>query len=266
MLQDKESDWTYVPLNNSFGQSINNVFYATFGSQKAFVKVNASPLLATISQAGLTPKIIWTKRNSNGEMLTAQSWIDGVVLAATEMGDTQINQSLATLHHSKKLVESFKKFGNGVTAPRQWVDELYQNAHRHLIANSFLSDLLTELRQAIPKFDPTNAVVVHGDVNHHNWLKNDHSGKIYLVDWDTVALSDAYIDLAHLLSHYIAPSQWRKWLEYSGYKVDDETFVKIKWYGILSFLRQINENLWSDNMQAANSEILGLRNFCDIVK
>lgn len=266
MMQGNEADWHYVPLNNSFGQSVNNVFYATFGSQKAFVKVNASPLLASISQVGLTPKIIWTKRNSNGDMLTAQAWVDGVVLAATEMGDMQVNQTLATLHHSKMLVEAFKKFGNDVTTPKQLANKLHQHAHRSLIQNTYLSNALSELREATPKFEAQHAVVVHGDVNHHNWLKNDHSGKIYLVDWDTVALSDAFVDVAHLLSHYIAPNQWREWLEYSGYRVDDETFVKIKWYGTLSFLKQINENLWSDNLQAANLEILGLRNFSDIFK
>jgi thiamine kinase-like enzyme len=266
MMQDNETAWHYVPLNHSFGQNVNNVFYATFGSQKAFVKVNASPLLASISQVGLTPKIIWTKRNSNGDMLTAQSWVDGVVLAATEMGNPQINQILATLHHSKMLVESFKKFGNDVTTPRQLVEKLYQNAHRNMISNSFLSDLLSDLRQVTPDFDSQKAVVVHGDVNHHNWLKNDHSGKIYLVDWDTVALSDAFVDIGHLLSHYISPKQWQEWLAYSGYKLTDDTFSKIKWYGTLSFLKQINENLWSDNIQATNLEILGLRNFCDIFK
>ncbi|GFH41375.1 phosphotransferase family protein [Pseudolactococcus insecticola] len=266
MMLDNESDWHYLPLNNSFGRNDNNVFYATFGSQKAFVKVNASPLLASISQVGLTPKIIQSRRNSNGDMLTFQSWIDGVVLDATEMGDPQVNQTLATLHHSKMLVESFIKFGNQVTRPRDWAETLYSKAHKSLIANSFLSELLDELRAATPAFDAQNAVVVHGDVNHHNWLKNDHSGKIYLVDWDTVALSDAFVDVGHLLSHYIAPTQWREWLDYSGYKIEADTFLKIKWYGTLSFLKQINENLWSDNMQAANLEILGLRHFCNIFK
>lgn len=266
MIQGNDVDWHYVPLNNSFGQNINNVFYATFGNQKAFVKVNASPLLVSISQVGLTPKIIWTKRNSNGDMLTAQSWIDGLVLDATEMGDMQVNQTLATLHHSKMLIEAFKKFGNHVTTPRHLVETLYKDAHKSLLNNSYLSGMLSELREATPKFDPQKAVVVHGDVNHHNWLKNDHSGKIYLVDWDTVALSDPFVDVAHLLSHYIAPNKWREWLSYSGYRVDEEAYAKVKWYGILSFLKQINENLWSDNLQAANLEIIGLRNFANIFK
>ncbi|MDR1606578.1 MAG: phosphotransferase family protein [Streptococcaceae bacterium] len=264
MMQGNEADWHYVPLNKSFGKSVNNVFYATFGNQKAFVKVNASPLLASISQVGLTPKIIWTKRNSNGDMLTAQSWVDGFVLEATEMGDRQVNQTLTTLHHSKMLVEAFKKFGNQVTTPRQLVDTLYQKAHSKLLMNTYLSQVLSELQEATPKFKPKKAVVVHGDVNHHNWLRNEHSGKIYLVDWDTVALSDAFVDVAHLLSHYIAPSQWQDWLTYSGYLVDEATYTKIKWYGTLSFLKQINENLWADNFQATNLEILGLRNFCEL--
>ena len=266
MMQENDVDWHYVPLNNSFGQSINNVFYATFGNQKAFVKVNASPLLASISQVGLTPKIIWTKRNSSGDMLTAQSWVDGLVLAATEMGDIQINQTLGTLHHSKMLVEAFKKFGADVTTPKNLIDTLYKQAHRRLLENTYLSEALAQVREATPKFDAQQAVLVHGDVNHHNWLRNDHSGKIYLVDWDTVALSDAFVDVAHLLSHYVAPSKWRDWLDYSGYRVDEEAYAKVEWYGMLSFLKQINENLWSDNLQAANSEIIGLRNFRAIFK
>ncbi|HAI26100.1 MAG TPA: phosphotransferase, partial [Lactococcus lactis] len=107
-------------------------------------------------------------------------------------------------------------------------------------------------------------VVVHGDVNHKNWLVDDNSGKIYLVDWDTVFLSDSMVDMAHVLSHYIKPNNWSLWLMTSGVRPRSDIMDKVAWYGKLSFLRQISEYLSRGKMKEVNQEILGLRKFCEL--
>ena len=50
------------------------------------------------------------------------------------------------------------------------------------------------------------------DVRHSNWIETE-SGLIYLVDWDSVRLTDRMLDVAHILSHYIPDSNWRDWLK-----------------------------------------------------
>ena len=48
---------------------------------------------------------------------------------------------------------------------------------------------MADLRQTIPGFREDHATIVHGDVRHSNWIETD-SGLIYLVDWDSVRLTD----------------------------------------------------------------------------
>lgn len=45
---------------------------------------------------------------------------------------------------------------------------------------------------------------------------------IYLVDWDSVRLTDRMFDVAHLLSHYIPEARWEEWLIYYGYKYNEK--------------------------------------------
>ena len=93
---------------------------------------------------------------------------------------------------------------------------------------------------------------------------DDNSGKIYLVDWDTVFLSDSMVDMAHVLSHYIKPTNWSLWLMTSGVRPRSDIMEKVAWYGKLSFLRQISEYLSRGKMKEVNQEILGLRKFCEL--
>ena len=55
-------------------------------TEKVFIKRNTSPLLAALSKEGLAPKMIWTKRTANGDVLTAQEWLEGRLLHADEIG------------------------------------------------------------------------------------------------------------------------------------------------------------------------------------
>ena len=48
---------------------------------------------------------------------------------------------------------------------------------------------------------------------------------IYLVDWDSVRLTDRMYDVAFLLSHYI-PYTRCEWLNYYGYKDNEKYAVK----------------------------------------
>ena len=75
--------------------------------------------------------------------------------------------------------------------------------------------------------------LVHGDVRHSNWIETD-SGLIYLVDWDSVRLTDRMFDVAHMLCHYIPEHQWKEWLTYYGYKYNQTVLNKL--YGTVNCL------------------------------
>ncbi|QDK70878.1 phosphotransferase family protein [Lactococcus protaetiae] len=253
------ANWDMTPVKGGSG----NAFSGKIDKERIFIKKNGSPFLPSIYLEGITPKVLWTKRTAEGDTLSAQPWIDGHTLSPEDMSDRQINHILAHLHDSKKLVESYKKLGSQVIPPKQLLENCVKQT-KALQTNRFLSSIIEEMYQEIPELQNDEVVVVHGDVNHKNWLVDDASGKIYLVDWDTVFLSDSMVDMAHVLSHYIQHEDWSLWLMSSGVRPRADLMDKVAWYGKLSFLRQISEYLVRGKMKEVNQEILGLRNFCEL--
>ena len=95
------------------------------------------------------------------------------------------------------------------------------------------------------------ATIVHGDVRHSNWIETE-SGLIYLVDWDSVRLTDRMFDVAHMLCHYIPEHQWKEWLTYYGYKYNQTVLNKLYWYGQLSYLSQISKYYENQDLENVN--------------
>lgn len=252
-------DLDMIPVKGSSG----NAFTAHNDESRVFIKKNANPMLTSIYLEGITPRVLWTKRTAEGDMLSAQPWINGHTLTPEEMGDTQINQILSHLHKSKKLVESYKKLGSSAVKPKILLENIFGGSLA-LQNNRFLAGIVSEMRKEIPELLDEEVTVVHGDVNHNNWLVDDDTKRIYLVDWDTVFLSDPMVDVAYILAHYIRPVSWSRWLTYSGYQPRKNVMEKVAWYGKLSFLRQISDDLAKGRIREVNEEILGLRNFCKL--
>ena len=90
--------------------------------------------------------------------------------------------------------------------------------------NHYIQSVVKNLRKTVPAFREDYATIVHGDVRHSNWIETE-SGLIYLVDWDSVRLTDRMLDVAHILSHYIPDSNWRDWLGYYGYKYNQKYLI-----------------------------------------
>lgn len=88
----------------------------------------------------------------------------------------------------------------------------------------------------------------------------------FLVDWDSVRLTDRMYDVAYLLSHYIPRSRWSEWLSYYGYKNNDKVMQKIIWYGQFSHLTQILKCFDKRDMEHVNQEIYALRKFREIFR
>lgn len=258
MLQSEEN-WQLQPIDGSTGDT----FYGSLGVQKAFIKRNATPILAAVAKEEIAPKLLWSRRSANGDTLSAQEWIDGGVLSASEMQDNQINIILNKLHRSRSLVDTFMKMGNLAYGPEELLKDAYESLYGVFEKNTFLMNIFKDMKANIPEFDINQAAVIHGDVNHKNWIKSN-TEKIYLVDWETAILSDPMVDVAHILSHYVEPRNWNTWLAYSGYKSRKDIMRSVQWYGRLSFFRQIELYLKKQDLYRVNREIYNLRMFNQI--
>lgn len=252
-----EKEMQLVPLRGKSGQAYMGVYP---DGEKIFVKYNTTPIIAALAKEQIAPQLLWSKRTINGDTMIAQQWLDGRLLERQDMNSKQIVQIMMRLHQSKNLVNQLLQLNYRIENPFDLIRSWEQEAPKQLQDNSYLQSIVTELKKNLPDFNAEKATIVHGDVRHTNWVITT-SGMIYLVDWDTVRLSDRMYDVAHLVSHYIPQRHWKDWMSYYGFKDNDLVMSKFYWYGQLSYLRQILTFFDLKQMDKVNQEIYDLRRF-----
>lgn len=257
-----DQDLTLTPLQGKSGQAYMGVYP---DGQRVFVKMNTTPILPALAKEQIAPPLLWAKRTSNGDTMSAQEWLDGRLLERADMNSKQIVQILLRLHKSKPLVNQLLQLGYRLENPYDLLAAWEQAAPLQLQQNSYLQSIVAELKRTLPEFRSELATIVHGDVNHRNWVITT-SGMIYLVDWDTLRLTDRMYDVAHIVSHYIPQRHWKDWLTYYGYKDNDLVMTKFAWYGQLSYLMQILAYFDLRRMDKVNQEIYDLRQFRSVLE
>lgn len=249
-----DKEWRLQPIKGATGQT----YIGRRETERVFIKRNTSPLLAALSKEGIAPKLVWTKRTVNGDVLSAQEWLDGQVLTPEELGKrNDVIDVLYHLHHSRLLKNMLEKIGGQAFTPRALLMNYDQAVPMELKSNSFLTRVYRYLKENIPKDNPEKYMVVHGDVNHRNWLVSNHY--LYLVDWDSVMIADPALDIGMLLGHYVPKHQWKKWLLSYGLYPSDEALERVYWYVLYGFLQGINHFHQENDRREMNIEILKLK-------
>ena len=249
-----DKDWYLEPIKGATGQT----YMGTRATERVFIKRNTSPLLAALSKEGIAPKLVWTKRTANGDILTAQQWLDGRVLSSSEIGQrNDVIDVLYQLHHSYMLKNMLQKIGGQIQTPETLLGNYEEKLPVELKQNQYLSRVYQSLSERIPDYSPHNYTVVHGDVNHRNWLVSNNY--LYLVDWDSVMLADPALDIGMILGHYVPKEEWNKWLLSYGVQADESVLQRIEWYVIINFLQEILRHQQGNEMRAMNVEILKLK-------
>ncbi len=59
------SEWEITPAGGATGEA----YFAKFQDRKLFLKRNSSPFLAVLSAEGIVPKLVWTRRMENGDVI-----------------------------------------------------------------------------------------------------------------------------------------------------------------------------------------------------
>jgi len=253
-----DNNWRLQPIKGATGQT----YMGIRASEKVFIKRNTSPLLAALSKEGIAPKMVWTKRTANGDVLTAQEWLDGRLLKAEEIGKrNDVVDVLYHLHHSHMLKEMLKKIGGEIYTPDRMLADYERQLPQELKKNSYLAKVINYLYDYLPEYPVQNYAAVHGDVNHRNWLVSNNY--LYLVDWDSVMVADPAVDLGMILGHYVPQSGWNKWLLAYGSLPSDSTMARIYWYVLFSFLQEILRHHQTADRRAMNTEILQMKRVFD---
>lgn len=218
------NDWTV----SSAGGSTGEAYIAESDTEKIFLKRNSSPFLAVLSAEGFVPKLLWTKRLENGDVITAQKYLYGRELKPSEMNMKQVATLLKKIHASEPLVFMLSRLGKEPLTPEHILDNLLLKEEL-LNSTPLFKDVLSFLSSNQKAVSVPEKTVCHSDLNHNNWLLDDDD-TLYLVDWDSAVIADPALDLSLLLYWYIDESEWKDWLFFYGWEDTFSLRLRLHWY------------------------------------
>ncbi|WP_332893354.1 phosphotransferase family protein [Lottiidibacillus patelloidae] len=249
--------WSIYPAGGATGEAYYAVDHS--GNQRLFIKRNSSPFLAVLSAEGIVPKLLWTKRLESGDVIIAQTWVQGRQLKGLEMNDHCTSTILRKIHHSSELLNMLKRIGKTPLTPEDILNRIIRktnelNENDNLIIKDAISYLQTSIAEV--KVD-VKYVVCHCDVNHNNWIMSDE-GDIFLIDWDGAMIADPALDIGMLLYSYVPFEEWGSWLKQYGVELTDDLKKKMHWYvvaqTILSLLWYVGRDSTAE-VQAATDRL-----------
>ncbi len=221
-------NWKIVSAGGSTGAA----YYAHSEQKQLFLKRNSSPFLAVLSAQGIVPKLVWTKRLENGDVVTAQQWLDGKALNNEEMQHPKVAKLLSKIHHSSELLDMLLRIEKTEVTPEnslKTVKELIQN---NSIQTLVLYKAYKYLESRLPYIHIDHQVVCHCDLDHHNWMLSEN-GELYLIDWDNARVGDPAMDIGRILQSYIPMEDWNQWLAYYGVENSTHLMQRMHWYLII---------------------------------
>lgn len=223
-------EWEITPAGGATGDA----YVAEYDGRKLFLKRNSSPFLAVLSAEGIVPKLVWTKRMENGDVITAQQWLNGRELKPHDMESEQVASLLRKIHRSQDLVEMLKRLGKTPLSPHTMIHKLRPMLHQWA-CEPLITQAFAWLEQQLPSIRCDEFAVCHGDMNHNNWLLSE-DGRLYLIDWDGAVIADPAIDIGMLLYSYIPKEKWEDWLQFYGLELTHDLHLRMKWYTIVQTL------------------------------
>lgn len=256
---EKESGWKLHPIGGETGQA----FMGTRDHEKIFLKKNSSPFLAALSLEGITPKLIWTKRTGNGDVLTAQEWCNGRTLKAHEMNGSNIVKILDQLHESDILKRLLGRVGGDTISELDLLAEYERDLPADLESHPLMQKAYDFLLSSLPlAYTKEDIRVCHADISNKNMLLSD-DGSLFIVDWDTAVLMDYLFDIGQLLARFIEKENWKKWASENNLKFSENEKKRIYWYVKINLLLDIKYMHRKNRYDQMNDLLLKLNRCMD---
>ncbi|MBM4762608.1 phosphotransferase family protein [Bacillus sp. B15-48] len=248
-------EWEIIPAGGATGTA----YFARYEEQRLFLKRNSSPFLAVLSAEGIVPKLIWTKRLENGDVITAQQWLTGRELKSTEMEENRVAKLLNKIHRSKPLLNMLTRLGKTPIQPETILDIIKEEIDVGLSGHPSVVGAMDFLTKELKNIDYEEKVVCHCDVNHNNWLLTENN-QLYLIDWDGALIGDPAIDLGLLLYSYIPEEKWEDWLNLYGLPLTENLRLRMKWYVLAQILMSINWHKHKNRLTEMDRWVVFLEN------
>ncbi|SFD61912.1 Thiamine kinase [Lentibacillus persicus] len=256
-------DWNITPAGGLTGDA----YIAEKGDRRLFLKRNSSPFLAVLSAEGIVPKLVFTKRMENGDVITAQKWLEGRELKAEEMQHPQVADLLRKIHGSSELLHMLMRLGNKPATPDERFADIKEQLNASELMHTYreVTKAIHFLEQLLPVTRNQHQVVCHCDLNHNNVILTT-KGQLYLVDWDNATIADPAMDYGFVLKWYVPPEDWGAWLVRYGLDKDEHLYERMYWYLIIDALYYLvwhYERNRADKVQSCLSDLQGLNRYVE---
>lgn len=227
-------EWKISPAGGLTGEA----YFAENDNKKLFLKRNSSPFLAVLSAEGIVPKLVWTKRLENGDVITAQHWISARELKANDMKMESVAKLLHKIHHSKELLDMLTRLGKEPLEPSVIVEDIIHCMDPQLAKHQIIQHALHFLTEEMTNVSYQDKVVCHCDLNHNNWLLSEQN-ELFLIDWDGAMIADPAIDICMVLYWYLEEDEWEDWLSTYGIELTSHLRQRMHWYVIAQTIYSI---------------------------
>ncbi|WP_181349972.1 phosphotransferase family protein [Thalassobacillus sp. CUG 92003] len=253
-------EWTITPAGGSTGEA----YYAQNNGKHLFLKRNSSPFLAVLSAEGIVPKLVWTKRLENGDVITAQEWLEGRELTPEEMKHQRVAKLLSKIHHSSELLDMLMRIGKKPLTPEEMLADIKENerATKQIDSRIEVRQAIRYLEKQLPYVQYHKQVVCHCDINHNNWLLSADN-QLYLIDWDNALVADPAMDIGMLLHWYIPKEEWEDWLSRYSIEGEDNFFSRMSWYAVAQSLAFLQWHKMREDYQEAEARTYRLKQMMD---
>lgn len=258
-------DWLKQVLGKEWniekaGGLTGEAFIAENNKERLFLKRNSSPFLAVLSAEGIVPKLVWTKRLENGDVITAQEWLEGRELMPIEMQHKQVAALLSKIHNSSELLHMLMRMGKKPVTPNDRFLQVKDQLNRKGITDKYpeVAEAVDNLERLLPVTNEQKQVVCHCDLNHNNLLLTNE-GQLYLVDWENAMIADPAMDVGIVLKWYIPHEDWDNWLREYGVARDQLLMGRMYWYLLLDSLYFLNWHLQRNEIDKIQRRLEDLR-------
>ncbi|WP_084710701.1 phosphotransferase family protein [Ornithinibacillus californiensis] len=249
-------EWEITPAGGLTGEA----YFAKKESKQLFLKRNSSPFLAVLSAEGIVPKLVWTKRLNNGDVITAQKWLKGRELRPAEMQNQCVADLLHKIHHSTELLHMLLRLGKKPITADDYFLSIQSRLQENRIQNSSIEikDALIYLENYLPIARQERQTVCHGDMNHHNLLLTE-AEQLFLIDWDNAMIADPIADYGKVLNSYIPKENWKEWLKQYGIELDKPFLIRMYWYLIIDSLSFLAFHFERQELDKYNELLISLK-------
>ena len=192
------------------------------------VGVQAERYLA-MAEIGLTPSVLVDGQLDNGLSVIVQPFMAGRRPSRLDYWDqlTEVAGLIRKMHPHPRIKKVLQAVSSNFykDAGLLALNRLRQKWEHYKVqvptVAEFVDNSFEYLTEQVNLFSGEGLVVSHGDICNANWLFAS-DGKIYVLDFESMAMDDPALDMGALLWWYYPPELRQRFLEVAGYRYDDE--------------------------------------------